>query len=103
MKRFQQITSGHLGTPFGAGYGDQGKFSLAEFVAGSETSVPAEIPVRYEVQPLQKLLSGAAGSRGRRAAGRVFWILMATARRICFWWGGRREEPVAAQFGRDAV
>ena len=28
--------SGKLGTPFGAGYGDQGKFSLAEFIRGAE-------------------------------------------------------------------
>jgi tetratricopeptide (TPR) repeat protein len=57
MKRFQKITSEHLGIPFGAGYGDQGKFSLAEFVAGAETSVPVEIAVRYKVAPLQKLMS----------------------------------------------
>jgi tetratricopeptide (TPR) repeat protein len=54
MQKFQLITSKHLGTPFGAGYGDQGKFSLAEFVPGTETRVPAEIAVRYDVQPLQK-------------------------------------------------
>ena len=30
LQKFQKITSQHLGTPFGAGYGDQGKFSLAE-------------------------------------------------------------------------
>ena len=60
MKRFQKITSEHLGIPFGAGYGDQGKLSLAEFVPGGETGVPAEIPVRYEAQPLGKVVSGAA-------------------------------------------
>jgi len=60
MKRFQQITSGHLGTPFGAGYGDQGKYSLAEFVPGAETMVPAELPVRYEVHPVGELLDGAS-------------------------------------------
>src|SRR5262249_243577 len=57
MKRFQKITSEHLGTPFGAGYGDQGKFSLAEFVAGGGTSAAKAITVRYEVQPLSKLVS----------------------------------------------
>ena len=72
MKRFQQITSGHLGTPFGAGYGDQGKFSLAEFVPGSETSVPAEIPVRYEVQPLQKFVSVVAGGGRAGSTGACF-------------------------------
>jgi Tfp pilus assembly protein PilF len=67
MKRFQKITSAHLGIPFGAGYGDQGKFSLAEFVRGPQTSMPAEIAVRYEVQPLQKLVNGAAKSLDRGA------------------------------------
>src|SRR5581483_11246836 len=38
---FQKITTEHLGTPFGAGYGDQGKFSLAELVTGSATEAPA--------------------------------------------------------------
>src|SRR5229473_417407 len=30
LARFQKITAEHLGTPFGAGYGDQGRYSLAE-------------------------------------------------------------------------
>src|SRR5580692_6348646 len=67
MKRFQKITAEHLGIPFGAGYGDQGKFSLAEFVAGGETNVPAEIAVRYEVAPLQKLINVAGKSSGGAA------------------------------------
>ena len=67
MKRFQKITAEHLGIPFGAGYGDQGKFSLAEFVAAGETGVPAEIAVRYDVQPLQKLISVAGKSSGDAA------------------------------------
>jgi tetratricopeptide (TPR) repeat protein len=68
MKRFQKVTSQHLGTPFGAGYGDQGKFSLAEFVPGAETRVLAEIPVRYEVQALQKLTSGMTTNSGSNGA-----------------------------------
>src|SRR5262249_37313719 len=68
MKRFQKITSEHLGTPFGAGYGDQGKFSLAEFVPGAETRAPAEIPVKYEVRPLQKLVSGMTTSAASSGA-----------------------------------
>src|SRR2546425_333013 len=31
LARFQKITQDHLGSPMGAGYGDQGRFSLAEF------------------------------------------------------------------------
>jgi tetratricopeptide (TPR) repeat protein len=52
MKRFQKITTEHLGTPFGAGYGDQGKYSLAEFIPGSGTAAPAAIPVHYEAIPI---------------------------------------------------
>lgn len=62
MRRFQKITSEHLGTPFGAGYGDQGRLSLAEFVHGADTSVPAEIPVHYTQSPLSQLVS--AGTKG---------------------------------------
>jgi tetratricopeptide (TPR) repeat protein len=65
MKHFQKLTAEHLGTPFGAGYGDQGKFSLAEFIRGSETSAPAEIPVHYVQESLAKLVPTAVGpSRG---------------------------------------
>ena len=59
MKHFQKLTSEHLGTPFGAGYGDQGKFSLAEFVHGAGSTAPAEIPVRYTANPLVGLVSAA--------------------------------------------
>jgi len=69
MKRFQKITEDHLGIPFGAGYGDQGKFSLAEFVAGGETGVPAETTVLYEAAPLQKLIN-SAGKSSEEAAGK---------------------------------
>src|SRR5258708_5759018 len=31
LQKFQKITLQHLGAPFGAGYGDQGKFSLAGY------------------------------------------------------------------------
>jgi tetratricopeptide (TPR) repeat protein len=61
MKRFQKLTSEHLGTPFGAGYGDQGKFSLAEFVHGTGSSAPAEIPVHYTAKPL---VESAGASNG---------------------------------------
>src|ERR1700687_2713222 len=59
MKHFQKLTAEHLGTPFGAGYGDQGKFSLAEFVHGEGSSVPAENPVHYTVKPPTSLVGPA--------------------------------------------
>ena len=62
MKRFQKITTEHLGAPFGAGYGDQGKYSLAEFVHGTGTRAPAEIPVRYSPKPLGALKAASNGA-----------------------------------------
>lgn len=61
MKHFQKLTSEHLGTPFGAGYGDQGKFSLAEFVHGADTGAPAGIPVNYTAKSLAELKGPANG------------------------------------------
>ncbi len=61
MKHFQKLTSEHLGTPFGAGYGDQGKFSLAEFVHGTESNAPAEIPVHYTTNRLAEAMGASNG------------------------------------------
>jgi len=50
LAKFQKITAEHLGTPFGAGYGDQGRFSLAELPRSSAQNAPPAIPVRYAQQ-----------------------------------------------------
>src|SRR5712672_4666813 len=50
LERFQKITTEHLGAPFGAGYGDQGRYSLAELPLNSVTDVPAAIPVQYKTE-----------------------------------------------------
>ena len=60
MKLFQKNKEAHLGDPFGAGYGEQGKFSLGEFVHGAEANAPPEIPVHYVQDSLTKSVSGAA-------------------------------------------
>jgi tetratricopeptide (TPR) repeat protein len=52
LARFQKITTEHLGAPFGAGYGDQGRFSLAELGKSVALSAPAEIPVRFRERPI---------------------------------------------------
>ncbi|HEU0369210.1 MAG TPA: FG-GAP-like repeat-containing protein, partial [Candidatus Acidoferrum sp.] len=52
LARFQKITSEHLGTPFGAGYGDQGRFSLAELGRSGVTTAWPPIAVSYKQQPL---------------------------------------------------
>jgi Flp pilus assembly protein TadD len=51
LARFQKITTEHLGTPFGAGYGDQGRYSLAELARGPSASAPAAIKVTFKEQP----------------------------------------------------
>src|SRR6266404_4331945 len=52
LARFQKITTEHLGAPFGAGYGDQGRFSLAELGRSSVLTAPSAISVSYKEQPV---------------------------------------------------
>lgn len=52
LQRFQKITAAKVGTPFGAGYGDQGKYSVAEYAANAVPTAPAAIPVKFVSQPL---------------------------------------------------
>ena len=59
LARFQKITSEHLGTPFGAGYGDQGRFSLAELPPSTATAAPAAISVHYTEHTLVNASAGA--------------------------------------------
>jgi tetratricopeptide (TPR) repeat protein len=51
LAKFQKITADHLGSPFGAGYGDQGRFSLAELPRSAAQNAPAAIPVHYSQLP----------------------------------------------------
>src|SRR6266702_982796 len=62
LARFQKITTEKLGTPFGAGYGEQGRYSLAELPANSVVDVPAAIPVRFSVQANAFVSKGTSGS-----------------------------------------
>ena len=52
LARFQKITTEHLGAPFGAGYGDQGRFSLAELGRSGVVTAPPAISVSYKEQPV---------------------------------------------------
>ncbi len=61
LARFQKITTEHLGAPFGAGYGDQGRFSVAELPLSSVANVPAAIPVRFTVVPNAFVSTSAGG------------------------------------------
>jgi Tfp pilus assembly protein PilF len=67
LARFQKITTEHLGTPFGAGYGDQGRYSLAELPPNSIVDVPAAIPVRFVAQP--NVFVSKAADANRAAIG----------------------------------
>jgi Tfp pilus assembly protein PilF len=62
LARFQKITTEHLGAPFGAGYGDQGRFSLAELGRSGVTTAPAAIAVSYKEQPV---VGASAGGRAK--------------------------------------
>jgi hypothetical protein len=62
LARFQKITTEHLGAPFGAGYGDQGRYSLAELPLSAVADVPAAIPVRFTPQT-NAFVSKGAGAK----------------------------------------
>ena len=63
LAKFQKMVADHLGTPFGAAYGDQGRLSLAELPRSTMQNAPAAIPVRYTQQPTSSFVtSGASNS-----------------------------------------
>jgi hypothetical protein len=63
LARFQKITAEHLGAPFGAGYGDQGRYSLAELPLSAVAAVPAAVAVRFVAQPNTFVSKGTGASR----------------------------------------
>ena len=63
LARFQKITTEHLGTPFGAGYGDQGRYSLAELPLNSVIDVPPAIPVRFTPEANAFVSKSVGGGR----------------------------------------
>jgi len=60
LAKFQKITADHLGSPFGAGYGDQGRLSLAELPRSSAQNAPPAIPVHFTSQMLATAISPSA-------------------------------------------
>ena len=62
LAKFQKITSEHLGSPFGAAYGDQGRLSLAELPRSSAQNAPPAISVRFAPQPISEIVQAAAGN-----------------------------------------
>jgi Tfp pilus assembly protein PilF len=59
LARFQKITTEHLGAPFGAGYGDQGRYSQAELPVSAIVDVPPAIPVKYRALPISWAAPGS--------------------------------------------
>jgi tetratricopeptide (TPR) repeat protein len=68
LAKFQNITTNHLGTPFGAGYGDQGRLSLAELVTNPSLALPPSIPVHFTAQNINALLQHATAQASTAAA-----------------------------------
>jgi Flp pilus assembly protein TadD len=60
LAKFQKMTADHVATPFGAGYGDQGRFSLAELPRSSVQNAPPAISVHYTQQPISTIVQGTA-------------------------------------------
>jgi len=75
LARFQKITTEHLGAPFGAGYGDQGKYSTAELPLSGEAEVPAAIAVRFvpETNPFVARGSGGSAAAVGASTGACFF------------------------------
>jgi Flp pilus assembly protein TadD len=62
LARFQKITAEHLGTPFGAGYGDQGRYSLAELARSPAATAPTAIKVTFKEQPVVAAANSAGAA-----------------------------------------
>jgi Flp pilus assembly protein TadD len=61
LAKFQKITTAHLGTPFGAAYGDQGRLSLAELPRSGALNPAPAIPVRFAPQPIETFVQEVSG------------------------------------------
>src|SRR5260370_5245147 len=72
LERFKKITTDHLGAPFGAGYGDQGRFSLAELGHSGVITAPPAIPVSYKEQSVVLATAGSRPKLPGPSAGACF-------------------------------
>jgi tetratricopeptide (TPR) repeat protein len=62
LAKFQKMTADHVATPFGAGYGDQGRFSLAELPRSSVQNAPPAISVHYTQMSYTSILQNQAAN-----------------------------------------
>src|ERR1700722_18058062 len=65
LARFTKLTTEHLGSPFGAGYGDQGRYSLAGLPRNTLASAPAPIKVMFAEPPVVSSSLGEPASPPR--------------------------------------
>jgi Flp pilus assembly protein TadD len=72
LARFQKITTEHLGTPFGAGYGDQGRYSLAELARSPAASAPLAIKITFKEQPLVAAATSGSTALSGASTGACF-------------------------------
>jgi Flp pilus assembly protein TadD len=61
LAKFQKMTADHVATPFGAAYGDQGRFSLAELPRSSAQNAPPAIPVHFIQQSIASIVTSPPG------------------------------------------
>jgi len=62
LQKFQRMQTNKTGVVFGAGYGDQGKFSLAEYAQNGLLMAPTAIPVKFSSGAIPT--SGGLGAIG---------------------------------------
>ena len=62
LQKFTHMSANKTGTPFGAGYGDQGKFSLAEYAQNGVLMAPAAIAVKFSSQAINAEMKGVSGN-----------------------------------------
>jgi tetratricopeptide (TPR) repeat protein len=62
LGKFQKMTADHVATPFGAGYGDQGRFSLAELPRSSVQNAPPAVSVHYAQLPYSSIVQSQAAN-----------------------------------------
>jgi Flp pilus assembly protein TadD len=73
LVKFQKMTAEHVATPFGAGYGDQGRFSLAELPRSAVQDAPPAIPVHFAPQFIATTISPSAAAPVGPSNGACFF------------------------------
>ena len=62
LAKFQRIVEKRLGSPVGAGYGEQGRYSVVEFARFAAIEPPPAITVKFVVLPISDTLKSTGTS-----------------------------------------